>query len=259
MFRDTHANRIFVAASTHLYWDPRHPEIKAAQATLLCAAIREFLETQSTRNFKNTFNVVNHEQSQDQSQKEEEEVAAAELVVTKKIKGHDATTVPILIGGDFNSLPIKRYSDAFDKVPAGGELVSGVYELLTKGQIQPEHQDHPATRKKRKKGKNQESGGSDQLHDIELSSKGFIFSSAALEAWGSEPMFTNRTAGFTGCLDYIFFTSNFFQISEILKMPFGCSEEEEEEAEVMRKFPPIPNSVFPSDHLAVGAKVRWKL
>ncbi|KAG7668710.1 hypothetical protein Ndes2526B_g03664 [Nannochloris sp. 'desiccata'] len=267
LLRDTQANQLLIAASTHLYWDPRHPDIKAAQATLLCAAIREFLETQSTRSFIHTSNVVNQEQNQDQPQK----AAAAELVVTKKLKRHDATTVPILIGGDFNSLPVKRYSDAFDKVPAGGELVSGVYELLTKGQIKPEHQDHPASRRKGKTRGGNSSGGSsrsDQLQDIELNSKGFVFTSAAKEAWGSEPMFTNRTPGFTGCLDYIFFTSNSSQVSEILKMPFGNTNsscagsgkvEEEEEAEVMRNFPPIPNAVWPSDHLAVGAKLRWKL
>jgi len=182
------------------------------------------------------------------------------LVVTKKLKRHDASTGPIVIGGDFNSLPSKRYTDAFDKVPAGKELVSGTFELLTQGQIKPEHQDHPATRRKGKT----KGGGGDQLQDIELSSRGFVLTSAAKEAWGSEPMFTNRTPGFTGCLDYIFFTSNSFQVSEILKMPFGSDDgsgkvEEEEEAEVIRKFPPIPNEVWPSDHLAVGAKLRWKM
>jgi CCR4-NOT transcription complex subunit 6 len=247
LLRDTQANQLLIAASTHIFWDPKHPDIKAAQATLLCAAIREFIETQSTATLT----------TQNQDQK-------PELVVTKKLKRLNASSIPVIIAGDFNSLPIKRYSDAFDKVPSGEELVSGVYELMTKGEITPEHRDHPATRRKgRQRGSGGGGGGGSQLSDIELSSKGFSFDSAAVEAWGSEPMFTNRTPGFTGCLDYIFYTPTSFEISEILKMPFGGSDgsgkvEEEEEAEVLRKFPAIPNADWPSDHLAVGAKLRWK-
>jgi CCR4-NOT transcription complex subunit 6 len=255
LLRDTQANQLFVAASLHLYWDPKHPEIKAAQATLLCAAIREFLERQST----NSIFTHNTSTSVDQPSKEK----APELVVTKKFKRHDASEIPVIIGGDFNSLPIKRYSDAFDTVPEGEELVSGVYELLTKGQITSEHQDHPA-RRRRIKGDGGSGGDFQKLRNIELTSKGFVFNSAAKEAWGSEPLFTNRTPGFTGCLDYIFFSAkNFFEVSEILEMPFGSDGsgvvgEEEKEAEVLGSFPPIPNEVWPSDHLAVGAKLRWK-
>jgi len=38
------AGRLLLAASTHLYWHPAHPDIKTAQAHLLCTAMREFAE-----------------------------------------------------------------------------------------------------------------------------------------------------------------------------------------------------------------------
>ena len=99
-----------------------------------------------------------------------------------------------------------------------------------------------------------------------MTSKGFEFASAGKEAWGNEPLFTNRTPGFTGCLDYIFFSSKAFQVSEILEMPFGGGvdgsgkgELKGEDAEdIIEKFEPIPNAVWPSDHLAIGTKLRWK-
>ncbi len=237
LLRDrTQANQFFIAASTHLYWSPVHPDIKAAQTTLLCAAIREFMEFQRVG------------------------------------------PLPVILGGDFNSLPSKRYSDAFDRIPDGEELVSGVYEILTNSgeSLSPEHPHHPATRRRKNKNKpnhddnnnkNGGGGGGEKFDDsllknIELNPKGFVLRSAAKEAWGSEPLFTNRTPGFTGCLDYIFFTPKHFQVSEILEMPFrtaGAADGNIEEASVLEQFPPIPNAIWPSDHLAIGAKLRWNL
>lgn len=34
--RETHSGRILLLASTHLFWNPEHPDVKAVQAHLLC-------------------------------------------------------------------------------------------------------------------------------------------------------------------------------------------------------------------------------
>ena len=233
LLKDREANKIVFAASVHLFWNPQHPDIKAAQAALLCCAIREFLKSHLTV-----------------------------LSIAK---------LPILLGGDFNSLPSKTESDAFDVVPEGGVLVSGAYQLLTQGSITAQHQDHPAERRRRRKDDDRSGGINDEaeLVAMKLNTGGFTFASAAKTAWGEEPAFTTKTPGFTGTLDYVFYTPENFEVCEILEMPFGeqAGGEEEDKEEEQKKdfnfdssnlFPFIPDAVWPSDHLAIGAKLRWK-
>jgi CCR4-NOT transcription complex subunit 6 len=65
---------------THLFWNPNFPDVKAMQAAIMCQQITEFLQQQ-----------------------------------------HQAgaipdTDVPVVIGGDFNSLWRKYRSDTWDEV-----------------------------------------------------------------------------------------------------------------------------------------------
>lgn len=152
---------------------------------------------------------------------------------------------------DFNSLPWKVKSDDYDTVPPGEKLVSGVYEILTQGSVPPAHPDHPSQRAKR---------GADAatLRQVELSTSGLQLQSGNVASWGAEPSFTNRTPGFSGCLDYVF-TSPHFEVVSALEMPYAWNTEAPEAAleEVDSLFPVIPNEAWPSDHLAVGCKLRW--
>ena len=61
------------------------------------------------------------------------------------------------------------------------------------------------------------------------------------------PAFTNYTAGFQACLDYIFFQNDKFQATKSIEMP----EEEELRAHIA-----IPSVVFPSDHVAIIAELE---
>jgi hypothetical protein len=99
-----------LACSTHLFWNPTFPDVKAAQAAVLCGQIRAFLQQQVQRG-----------------------VLASE-------------DVAVVIGGDFNSLWRKYRSDQFDAVPPGGHVTSGVYRLLSTGRLEPQHPDHPYRR-----------------------------------------------------------------------------------------------------------------
>jgi len=61
------------------------------------------------------------------------------------------------------------------------------------------------------------------------------------------PAFTNYTAGFQACLDYIFYQSDKFKVTKVVELP----EEEELKAHLA-----IPSVVFPSDHVAIVAELE---
>lgn len=117
LLRDRATQRHLLAGCTHLFWDPRYPDIKAAQAALLCRAVTKFLREQpALRN------------------------------LTPEQLG---LSMPLVIAGDFNSLPFKRRSDPFDQVVPGQTLVSGAYAILSDPDgsgIDASHTDHPARR-----------------------------------------------------------------------------------------------------------------
>lgn len=62
------------------------------------------------------------------------------------------------------------------------------------------------------------------------------------------PKYTNYVPGFKACLDYIFYQTEHFQVQEIIPMP----SDEELSAHVA-----IPSVVFPSDHVAIVANLKY--
>jgi 2',5'-phosphodiesterase len=63
------------------------------------------------------------------------------------------------------------------------------------------------------------------------------------------PKYTNFTAAFADCLDYIFYEKDKFSVQQVVPFP---SEEE------LNLHTAIPNVVFPSDHVACIADLRWQ-
>jgi CCR4-NOT transcription complex subunit 6 len=227
LLRDKEAHRLmkgrdgtFVASCTHLFWNPRYPEVKAAQAHLLCVALRSYLQRHNVPG----------------------------------LLGSPA----VVLAGDFNSLPSKTQSDEYDHVPEGESLVSGAYTCLVRGKMPRSHCDHPAHRRPREAA---------ALRGLQLHDAGLGFVSAAVEAWGAEPPFTNRTTTFSGCLDYVFYTPEHFGAVAALELPFawvrekgagdrGCSKHRNMVS--AEEFTPIPDESWPSDHLAMGFDLRWR-
>lgn len=211
-----HHNSTLLAVSTHLFWDPHYPEIKTLQAALLCIGIQDFLSHHCHNSNNN---------------------------------------MPIIIGGDFNSLPIKTKRDIFDpeldQYP-GGTLISGVYQLMTTGSVDATHQDHPYVRHLQD-GSN---GAGGALTTAGVGAFASAMAQRPLERNCKEPLFTVRSASFQGCLDYIFYYREWFDVVEVLEMPY--EDEEHLKEEVMRAFGPIPDEAWPSDHLAVGCRLQWK-
>jgi hypothetical protein len=213
-----------LACSTHLYWNPSFPDVKAAQAAVLCQQISAFLAGQVQQGV----------------------LASAD--------------VPVVIGGDFNSLWRKYRGDAFDEVqgrgegergcpagrvacqgfplwrpgPAGvcccvrkqpaaasgqmggvqraggcqlllpppephpptstphrpalqvppdaGFVTSGVYTLLSTGELRPDHQDHPY--KRQPGGSVSEALQREELRELQLGTAGLALQSAHMMAHG---------------------------------------------------------------------------
>ena len=64
------------------------------------------------------------------------------------------------------------------------------------------------------------------------------------------PKYTNYTAGFKDCLDYIYYQTDNITVTKFV--PFPPEEE-------LQKYPGLPNIVLPSDHIACVVDLKWKL
>ncbi|MEW5307672.1 MAG: hypothetical protein WDW36_010050 [Sanguina aurantia] len=174
------------------------------------------------------------------------QAAALCSVVADVLRAHcSSLDVAVVIGGDFNSLAEKRASDDYDRVPEAGVHVSGSYQLMDSGSLPPAHLDHPRHHRRR---------GDDSprfCEDLVLGSSGLQLHSTQAAAQGREPVLTTKTASFSGTLDYVFISRQHFQVEAVLEMPYTEPAEWRSPMEV--KWGPIPDSNWPSDHLAMGA------
>lgn len=63
------------------------------------------------------------------------------------------------------------------------------------------------------------------------------------------PKYTNYTIGFKDCLDFIFYQNDVIHVKNVIPFPL------EEQLSVHQG---LPNIVFPSDHIACVADLKWK-
>uniref|UniRef100_A0A1B6D1I8 2',5'-phosphodiesterase 12 n=1 Tax=Clastoptera arizonana TaxID=38151 RepID=A0A1B6D1I8_9HEMI len=63
------------------------------------------------------------------------------------------------------------------------------------------------------------------------------------------PKYTNYTVGFADCLDYIFYQVDRLKVEQVIPMP---TEQE------LKQHSAIPSIVFPSDHIALVADLKWR-
>jgi CCR4-NOT transcription complex subunit 6 len=124
---------------------------------------------------------------------------------------------PLLICGDFNSMP-----------------GSPVYEYVTRNRV-PFARDDPYSLLPPRN----ESHGGRLAHLLRM---------ASAYAVKGEPKFTTYTPGFSGCLDYVFFTKWNLRVVSLLQMP---SED------AVREYTAMPSPVYPSDHAALVVELRY--
>ncbi|SBT30655.1 carbon catabolite repressor protein 4, putative [Plasmodium ovale wallikeri] len=108
--------------------------------------------------------------------------------------------------------------------------LSGVYELITTGKLSKMHAHHPAQLR------------NDEVFYMYPDLNIEPFKSAFKEVNGNEPVFTNKTETFSGCIDFIFYKG---------LVPISAETTPNQLSEVER----LPNSTFPSDHILLTSEM----
>ncbi|SBT75301.1 carbon catabolite repressor protein 4, putative [Plasmodium ovale] len=137
----------------------------------------------------------------------------------------DFPFIPLLLMGDFNSTPFQE-----DHGNAPHTHLSGVYELITTGKLSKMHAHHPAQLR------------NDEVFYMYPDLNIEPFKSAFKEVNGNEPVFTNKTETFSGCIDFIFYKG---------LVPISAETTPNQLSEVER----LPNSTFPSDHILLTSEM----
>ncbi|XP_043274609.1 2',5'-phosphodiesterase 12 [Venturia canescens] len=105
----------------------------------------------------------------------------------------------------------------------------GIYQLMTTGHVPHYHKDW-------------KSNSAQIIENVSLSHND-SFASAC-----GTPQYTNFTVEFADCLDYIFYQSNNIEVTQVV--PFPSKEE-------LSLNQAIPSILFPSDHVALCADLKW--
>ncbi|KAI9817818.1 MAG: Glucose-repressible alcohol dehydrogenase transcriptional effector [Pycnora praestabilis] len=197
-----------IVANAHIYWDPVYEDVKLIQVAILLDQISKLAEKYARWPpcmDKVAFRLSDHD---DEASSDLPEEPAPEP--GPSLEYSSGSQIPLLICGDFNSTP----------------GTSGIYELLAHGGIPKTHPDLA----NRSYGNFTREGVS---HPFSLKS-----------AYGNigELSFTNYTPGFSGVIDYIWYSTNALQATGLLG---------EVDKEYLQRVPGFPNYHFPSDHLAL--------
>lgn len=200
-----------IIVNAHLFWDPVYEDVKLVQAAILMEQVNRLAERYSKRPActnveKSAFRFANEDSDPESTPPE----SATDFQPSQEYAS--GTAVPLIVCGDFNSLP-----------------QSGVFDLLNSGTVAPNHPDFRG----HTYGNFTRAG---MAHPFQLKS-----------AYGSieELGFTNYTPGFTGVIDYVWYSTNALQVTELLG---------DVDADYLQRVPGFPNMHFPSDHLALMAR-----
>lgn len=182
LLEDSSTKAHILVANTHLFWNPRRPDIKVLQAAMLADAAARFLQ---------------------------------EFYYFTTLP----SDLICVLAGDFNSVPVLQPQFLPDKVGKiwqlqGGAKAghkhhqSGVYEFLTTGTLDASHPEHPST-----------FGSAPKLKALSMD-KSFVNGfTCAYTKGGFPPEITTKTATFCGRLDYVFVSEN-AEVVELLEMPY---------------------------------------
>jgi len=192
----------------HVFWNPLFTDVKLVQVAILMEGISKFA-SKWAKHPPCTDKVVYRFTNGD-SDDTKEPVPLQEPGPSKEYS--DGAQIPVLLCGDFNSTPD-----------------SGVYELITQGNVSNLHQDM----RDRNYGNFTRDGIS---HPFSLKS--------SYSAIG-ELAFTNYVPHFKGVLDYIWYSTNTLQVVGLLG---------DIDKDYLRRVPGFPNYHFPSDHVALYAQ-----
>ncbi|OAA66328.1 Endonuclease/exonuclease/phosphatase [Cordyceps fumosorosea ARSEF 2679] len=205
--RETGARVILV--NVHLTWETSLADVKVVQTGILMEQITKMAEKYSSWPpvKDKRLIVVPSEEGSEPAPPQPEPGPSQEY--------RSNTEIPLIVCGDFNSTED-----------------SSVFELMSTGRVSPEHKDlsmyqygsftrdgiqHPFS-----------------LRDAYSSTRGTA----------DEMPFTNYTPGFSGVIDYIWYSTNTLEVVEVL----GAMNSAE-----LERIPAFPNWWFPADHIQIMA------
>ncbi|CAH1369665.1 unnamed protein product [Tenebrio molitor] len=117
----------------------------------------------------------------------------------------------LVLCGDFNSVP-----------------ECGIYQLYTTGSVPEDHVDFQS--------------------NLQQAVRVPLQQSLRLKSACGTPKYTNFTAGFADCLDYIYCEAANFDVVQVVPLP---SHEE------LSQHTALPSVVFPSDHVSLVSDLKW--
>jgi CCR4-NOT transcription complex subunit 6 len=206
-----------IVVNAHIFWNPVYADVKVIQTAILMENLTKLAEKYARWppcKDKKTYTLSEENDGESEAPEEPLPEPAPSIEYTS------STQLPLVICGDFNSM-----------------LGSGVYDLLAHGSVRPDHTDLSSFQY----GNFTRDG---IQHPFSLRS-----SYASLNGTPEALPFTNYTPGFTGVIDYIWYSTNALEVTALLGPV---------DAEYMKRVPGFPNYHFPSDHLSLLAEFSVK-
>ncbi len=206
-----------IVVNAHIFWNPVYADVKVIQTAILMENLTKIAEKYARWppcKDKKTYTLSEENDGESETSGDPLPEPAPSMEYTS------STQLPLVICGDFNSM-----------------LGSGVYDLLAQGSVRPDHSDLSSFQY----GNFTRDG---IQHPFSLRS-----SYASLNGTPEALPFTNYTPGFTGVIDYIWYSTNALEVTALL----GAVD-----AEYMKRVPGFPNYHFPSDHLSLLAEFSVK-
>lgn len=175
-----------IVANVHIFWDPAFKDVKLVQVAMMMEDLTKCADEWAAKSPK----------------------APSADPNTPTVTYANGSQIPLIVCGDFNS-----------------EATSGVYELLSRGSLNYDHDDLEG----KTYGKFTKEGMS---HPFSLRSS---YSNIG------ELKFTNYTPGFQGVIDYIWYSTNSMEVTGLLG---------DVDKEYMERVAGFPNHHFPSEYVS---------
>lgn len=228
LLENIHTGTRFVIANAHIHWDPLYVDVKVVQTALLIEEIEKvanLFAKYPPPPMLNGVSTPKPESSDDASDGSNSDGAEGSRPAQQVSQPHrppptysDGTKIPLLICGDFNSVPD-----------------SGVYDLLSNGHLPPNHPDF----KSHTYGRYTSEGIRHRL--------GLKSSYAGLNP--DELPLTNYTPSYQGFIDYVWYSAANLGVNKVLG---------EVDRSYLEKVVGFPNAHFPSDHVSIASEFRVK-
>lgn len=216
-FENRHTGVRFIIVNAHLFFDPAFADVKVIQSAILMENLAKLADKYVRwPPCKDKKRIVLSDESDGVPEAQDEPMPEP----ASSMEYASSTQIPLLVCGDFNSTPD-----------------SGVYELLAHGSLRSDHVDL----------------GSYQYGNFTRDGIQHPFSLrssyANLDGTSEALPFTDYTPGFTGVIDYIWYSTNSLEVTALLGPV---------DPEYMERVPGFPNYHFPSDHISLLAEFAVK-